>query len=153
MQERDRAVDLMNEPDRKREKGVLNGTPEKRSYWALISDYNLQTGLTELVDNALDTWLTGDRKVALRIDVFLDLDQQTIRVVDTAGGVKEEDLHLLITPGGSNNSRESETIGYFGVGGKRAVVALAEVATIRSRYSSLASFQIDIDNEWLQSPS
>lgn len=38
----------------KRETKILDGTPSKRSFWAIINDYDLQTSICELIDNALD---------------------------------------------------------------------------------------------------
>jgi hypothetical protein len=139
--------------ERKTEIGPLNGTPEKRMFWSIISDYDLKTGLTELIDNALDVWFHGDRRRELRVEVHLDPDLQVVTLTDTAGGVDRESLPLLITPGGSNNSPDAETIGFFGVGSKRAVVALAERVTIKTRHPDDQSYQIDIANEWLESPS
>ncbi len=42
-------------------------------FWSIISDYDLQTGLCELVDNALDLWRTNGRKRSLTIEVNLDV--------------------------------------------------------------------------------
>jgi sensor histidine kinase regulating citrate/malate metabolism len=116
--------------DRKTELGPLDGTPEKRLFWSIISDYDLKTGLCELIDNAIDTWNLAGKPEPLSIDISLDAERQLISVSDNAGGVKKEALHLLITPGGSNNSPDGQTIGIFGVGSKRAVVAIAERISI-----------------------
>ena len=133
----------------KREKRILDGTPSKRSFWAIINDYDLQTSICELIDNALDLYLKGKQLTPVSIRVNLDIERQTLRIEDTAGGVPEKDLDLLIRPGGTTNSREQEIIGIFGVGSKRAVVALAEEITIRSRYGNGTSYRVDIDNDWL----
>ncbi len=47
---------------RKTEIGPVNGTPDKRLYWSIISDYDLHTGLCELIDNALDLWILEGKK-------------------------------------------------------------------------------------------
>jgi sensor histidine kinase regulating citrate/malate metabolism len=106
----------------KRERRVLDGTPSKRSFWAIINDYDLQTSICELIDNALDLYLKGKQLRPVSIRVNLDIERQAIRIEDTAGGVPEKDLDLLIRPGGTTNKREQEIIGIFGVGSKRAVV-------------------------------
>ncbi len=41
----------------KTEVGLLDGTPEKRMFWSIIADYDLRTGMCELVDNAIDIWM------------------------------------------------------------------------------------------------
>ena len=35
----------------------VDATPEKRSYWAIINDYDFNSAICELVDNPLDVWL------------------------------------------------------------------------------------------------
>jgi hypothetical protein len=140
----------MSQVTQKREVGLLDGTPEKRSYWAIIADYDIRTGICELIDNAIDLWMAAKPRPALTIELNLDAERQLIEIKDTAGGVKEEDLRLLVAPGASKNSPDSETIGIFGVGSKRAVIALAETTIIRTRYPGSKSYQIDITKEWLE---
>jgi hypothetical protein len=129
---------------------VIDGTPKKRLFLSIISDYGLQTGLCELVDNALDLWITNGRKpAALSIDVTLDYSRQLISVRDNAGGITRDQLELLISPGASRNDPNHELIGIFGVGGKRAGVALGEHVEIRTRAKRGMSLQLDITNDWL----
>lgn len=142
----------MSTVTRKTEIEPLNGTPEKRMFWSIISDYDLNTGLTELVDNALDIWIGTKNRKPLRIELTLDADRQIVTLVDNAGGVPRENLRLLIAPGGSMNSPDGESIGIFGVGSKRAVVAVAEHVSIKTHHVGDGSFQIDITKEWLESP-
>jgi hypothetical protein len=137
----------------KTEAAVINGTPEKRLFWSIISDYDLRTGLCELIDNALDLWILNNKARPLTIDVTLDVERQLIGVQDDAGGVTEEHLRLLISPGGSRNAPEAEIIGVFGVGSKRAGVALGQRVEIRTRYKKRGSFELDITEDWLRSPS
>lgn len=137
---------------RKTEVEPLDGMPEKRLFWSIISDYGLKTGITELVDNAIDIWFAKKDRGSLKIDLVLDADRQLITLTDNAGGVRQEHLRLLIAPGGSLNSPSAESIGIFGVGSKRAVVALAEHVSIKTRHPQDRSFQVDIPKEWLESP-
>lgn len=135
--------------ERKTEATLIDGTPVKRLYWSIISDYDLHTGLCELIDNALDLWTLSERKSTLDIAVSLDVDRQLITVIDNAGGVKEDELRLLITPGGSRNDPNTAMIGIFGVGGKRASIALGEHVEIRTRFKKEQSYQIDVTKDWL----
>ena len=136
---------------RKKEYKPIDGTPEKRLFLSIINDYNLQTGLCELVDNALDLWMENERKSSLTIDIALDHQRQLISVGDNAGGVRENQLRLLVAPGASRSQTNQEIIGIFGVGGKRAGVALGEHVEIKTRYKNEKSFQLDITNDWLMS--
>ncbi|WP_199228805.1 ATP-binding protein [Azospirillum sp. TSH100] len=128
---------------------VIDGTPEKRLFLSIISDYDLRTGLCELVDNAIDLWTESGRKRPLNVQVVLDDSRQIISVLDDAGGVREDQLRLLIAPGASRNRSSKDVIGTFGVGGKRAGVALGELVEIRTRYKKEKSIQIDITKDWL----
>lgn len=136
----------------KKEVKILDGTPDKRLFWSIISDYDLKTAICELIDNAIDTWAKS-KKTNLRINIVLDQNQQLIKVEDDAGGVSEEKLKNLIGPGNSENNPDDEVIGYFGVGSKRAVVAIAQLIHIRSRHKKNQTFQIDIDENWLKGDS
>jgi anti-sigma regulatory factor (Ser/Thr protein kinase) len=133
----------------KTELEVIDGTPEKRFFLSLISDYNLKTGLCELVDNAIDFWTNAGASTKLLIEVGLDPVRQHVRVIDNAGGVQRENIRLLIAPGATGNAADKEVIGIFGVGGKRAAVALGERVEIKSRYKKGKSLQIDLTSDWL----
>jgi hypothetical protein len=135
---------------RKTEIEPIDGTPKKRMFLSIISDYDLRTGLCELVDNALDLWMSGDRTKSLVIDIDIDADRQLISVKDNAGGVRRDELSVLIAPGESKNDLAAEVIGVFGVGGKRAGIALAEHVIIKTRFEKEDTSELDITQEWLQ---
>lgn len=132
----------------KEQRGRLDGTPEKRLFWSIISDYDVPTALCELVDNAVDRWWSSKDDSALNVAVDIDVERQLISVADNAGGIPEAQLRYLIAPGGSNNDPNAELIGVFGVGSKRAAIALAESVIIRTRQGSEATFQLEITKEW-----
>src|SRR5713101_6523278 len=136
---------------RKTEVGPVDGTPVKRMFWSIVSDYDLKTSLCELIDNALDLWTGSKRQNPLKVRINLDVDRQLISVNDNAGGVKEAELRVLVAPGGSRNNPGAELIGIFGVGSKRAGVALGEQVEIRTRFQREQSFQIDVTKDWLES--
>lgn len=138
---------------RKIKLATVDGTPKKRLFLSIISDYDLKTGVCELVDNALDLWITNQRVRSLQIDVTLDVDRQVIQVCDNAGGVSEDNAELLISPGASRNDQGKALIGVFGVGGKRAGIALGELVEIRTRHEHGKSVQVDLDAQWINSPS
>lgn len=133
----------------KTELEVIDGTPEKRSFLSLISDYNLKIGIFELVDNAIDFWTRGGATAGLTVEIFLDADRQWLCVRDNAGGVQRKDVRLLISPGATGNPANIDVIGIFGVGGKRAAVALGERVEIKTRYKKEKSLQLDLTSDWL----
>lgn len=128
---------------------TVDGTPSKRLFLSIISDYDLKTGLCELIDNALDQWMNDGKKGPLLIDVSLNVARQTISVADNGGGVDEANVRLLIAPGASRARPHNDQIGIFGVGGKRAAIALGEYVEIRTRRGSSKSIQIDLTPDWL----
>ena len=127
---------------------VFDVTPEKRLFLSVISEYDLNKGICELVDNAIDLW-TKNNRTGLHIKLTLDFNRQTISVEDNAGGVEAADLSLLFSPGRTTNEISDNVIGYFGVGIKRAVVALAEDVTIKTRYGRKETCIIHFDDEWI----
>lgn len=137
--------------DEKRPVQPVDGSPKKRVFWSIISDYNLKTALCELIDNALDQWLLDKNGPPLTISLVLDVDRKVISVKDNAGGVKLDDLDVLIAPGGSRNDPLAELIGVFGVGAKRAAIALAENIEIRTRYGNGKTHELDITKQWVES--
>ena len=136
----------------KREVDVLNAVPSKRIYRSIIADYDLNTAVAELVDNVLDCKKRRKLRRQVHVRLHFDLDDQSIEITDDAGGVAKEDLDKLISPGASLGAGDSGSIGIFGVGSKRAVVALARDIKIATRHeSSRKSFQLEYDDSWLSS--
>jgi hypothetical protein len=134
----------------KREVDVISAVPSKRIYRSIIADYGLNTAICELIDNVLDSRTRNHIKDTTRLDLVFDTDDQSITLTDNAGGIEENDLTKLISPGSSLQAGDGTTIGIFGVGSKRAVVALAKDITIvtRSRVAT-RTFQLEYDDTWL----
>lgn len=132
---------------------TIDGTPEKRMFHSIIADYDLRTSICELIDNAVDHWTSNSRPEGTQIDIFMVVDRQLITVRDNAGGVPAEQMRLLISPGASRDAQISELIGNFGVGGKRAGVALGERVEIITRNDENPAIRLVIDNEWLANES
>ncbi|MEP1327108.1 ATP-binding protein [Pseudophaeobacter sp.] len=130
---------------------TVNATPQKRLFLSIIADYGLDTSLCELIDNAIDHWTVSGRKSPLKIKLIANSDRQNIRITDNAGGVKSDSLELLVAPGASRDNVKQELIGNFGVGGKRAGIALGERVEIRTRHANDATYSITLDNEWMKS--
>ncbi len=133
----------------KRKAGVLDTTPYKRIVLSIVSDYDLTKSICELVDNALDLWTKGNKTKKLVISIDFDLTQKTICIQDNAGGIQEGELEFLVSPGATTNKMDDSTIGIFGVGTKRAVIALSEDVKITSRYKKKQTFAIEFDKHWL----
>lgn len=127
----------------------IEAIPSKRLYLSIIADYDLKLGLCELIDNAIDNWTHNERKQNVKVSIELEYDRQTIQVTDNSGGIQESDIELIVSPGQTRNDTGEEVIGYFGVGSKRAVVALAQDIKIRTRYKSESTLLIELNDNWI----
>lgn len=127
---------------------ILNAIPEKRIFLSIISEYDLRRSICELIDNAIDLW-TKHKRGNLVIKIHLDETRQTISIEDNAGGIEEAKLDHIISPGKTSNDIKDDVIGYFGVGSKRAVIALAEDVTIHSRFEKQEAFAVHFDDHWI----
>ncbi len=136
----------------KKEVGTVNATPNKRIFTSIIADYNVNQGICELIDNALDIWVKNNKKGQMEVTINLEKNQQIITVIDNSGGIIESELPFIVGPGQTSNLPEDETIGIFGVGTKRAVVALAQKIMITSRYKKEKTHLVEFDDEWLLDP-
>src|SRR2546425_150116 len=135
----------------KKEAGKVSAVPSKRLFLSIIADYDLNKALCELADNVIDLWSNEGATRNLTIEILLNLDQQTIRFEDNAGGITEQNLRLVVGPGQTNVDASQSVIGIFGVGSKRAVVALAQDITITSRATgSKKTFRLEYDDPWLE---
>jgi DNA topoisomerase VI subunit B len=106
--------------------GTLEAIPSKRLFLSIIADYDLNRSICELVDNGLDVWVRRGKVGPITVSLILDCDQQRISVSDDAGGLPKAELSYIVGPGQTGSSADDETIGIFGVGTKRAVVALSQ---------------------------
>lgn len=131
----------------------VDATPVKNMFLSIITDYDLVSGVCELVDNAIDHWTVKGRNRGFRIDVELNSDRQMIKISDNAGGVLQDDIKLLVAPGMTRGPSPHELIGVFGVGGKRAAIALGEHVEIRTRRENDRTIQIEITEDWLNDES
>jgi len=127
---------------------LLDATPEKRIFLSIISEYDLKRSLCELIDNAIDLWSKRKRS-DLEIKIVADDTQQTLSIKDNAGGIEESKLDHVVSPGKTTNEISDDVIGYFGVGSKRAVVALAENIAIHSRFERAKTFTVKFDENWI----
>lgn len=127
---------------------VIDITPEKRLYLSVISEYDLPKAICELVDNAID-YAQKAKKNNLLVKIDIDESRQTILLEDNAGGVPAQDLGLLFSPGRTTNHLSDNVIGYFGIGAKRAVVALAQDVTVKTRFGRKETCKIHFDDDWI----
>jgi hypothetical protein len=132
---------------------TLDATPKKRIYQPIIADYGLRTGICELVDNSLDARIGSAAASPLTISIDIDSEESSITIIDNASGVAVDELDKLVSPGETSSVGLDGAIGFFGVGSKRAVVALAKDIKISTRHGTEKTYQVDVDDEWIGSDS
>lgn len=128
----------------------IDATPEKRIYSSIIADYNIEKALCELIDNVLDNGKSNSLP-KVSVDILMHMPSQIIEISDNSGGVSE--LKNLISPGATGNISEKELIGIFGVGTKRATVALAKNICIKTRIKDEHTRFLKYDESWVNSES
>lgn len=133
--------------------GTFEALPSKRIYNPIITDYDFEKSICELVDNAIDIWVKNSRSIKLKILINLNPANQTITIIDNAGGIKKDDLYLIVAPGQTSNLLSDETIGIFGVGSKRAVVHLSNYIIIKTHHKDDLTYEINYDEVWLKDES
>ena len=129
---------------------TVDATPSKRLYLSIIADYTLERALCELIDNAVDLSFNQNEADALDVAVELNREQQLIRITDNAGGVPRSRLRDIVSPGSTGNTGTDETIGIFGVGTKRATIALAQEVQIRTRVPGEETYELTLNDEWIE---
>lgn len=130
--------------------GTLDAVPSKRLFLSIIADYDLNKSICELIDNAFDMWTRNGRIGKVHISVVLDHRDNRIVVEDDAGGIEKNNLTFIVGPGQSGSDSTDDTIGIFGVGTKRAVVALAKDVRITTRAQDGKTHQIMFDDKWIE---
>jgi len=129
-------------------KKTLDATPDKRVMLSIISEYDLNRSVCELIDNAIDLW-SQKKRTDLKVTILADERQQSFSIEDNAGGIQESMLDHVVSPGKTTNDSHDDVIGYFGVGSKRAVVALAQDIGIFSRFEHDKPYVVKFDEHWI----
>lgn len=132
--------------------GDMDVTPDKKILQSISSDIDLKKGILELIDNSIDEWKLRGRST-LRVELSLDVNNKSLSFSDNAGGIKEGNLNMVIQPGGTTRKPEQQSIGEFGIGLKRAIVALSRKTEVISRFESDDTFKIIVDDSWITSKS
>lgn len=127
---------------------VLNATPDKRVFLSIIPEYDLKRSICELIDNAIDLW-AKNKRTDLEVKIMADEQQQALSIQDNAGGIEESKLDHIVSPGKTTNEIYDESIGYFGVGSKRAVIALSQDIAIHSRFEREKTYVVKLDEHWI----
>lgn len=138
--------------------GQAQAVPTKQFFVSMLTrDINLTDAILDLLDNCLDGALRSANGNAVDYSqhkVSISLSNDEFRIEDDCGGIPREVAENYAFKMGRepDDTRDSdtETIGMYGVGMKRAIFKMGRNALVKTRHID-DSFQVPITNEWLDS--
>lgn len=136
---------------------TVDFSPKKEDmYRAIMADVDVVEAILELSDNSIDNWERVSSKTdPLTIEVFTrttdDGDTEFV-IRDDSGGVRRSELAMLFGIGHSARDEIEGSVGAYGVGAKRAIMRLADEATVATRYKSGndTGYGFTVDRDWLE---
>lgn len=134
---------------------TVNFSPNKADiYTAIKADVDVDEAVLELFDNIFDNWerVSGktDPLLAEMFQRVTDDGEQELVIRDNSGGVPLEELDMLFALGRSAKDDISGSVGAYGVGAKKAILRLADEATVATRYKEAEmGYGFTVDKEWL----
>lgn len=136
---------------------TVDFSPKKEDmYRAIMADVDVVEAILELTDNSIDNWERVSSKTdPLTIEVFTRTtdDGNTEFVIrDDSGGVRRSELAMLFGIGHSARDEIEGSVGAYGVGAKRAIMRLANEATVATRYKAGTDtgYGFTVDRDWLK---
>lgn len=130
--------------------------PTKQFFVSMLTrDITLADAILDLVDNCLDGALrVSDGKVVdySRHFVKINLTADHFSITDNCGGIPREVAKNYAFKMGrepdDERDSDTETIGMYGVGMKRAIFKMGREALVRTRYGE-DTFEVQISSAWL----
>lgn len=130
--------------------------PTKQFFVSMLTrDINLADAILDLVDNCLDGALrVTDGKVVdySRHFVKINLTADHFSIADNCGGIPREVAKNYAFKMGrepdDERDSDTETIGMYGVGMKRAIFKMGREALVRTRYGE-DTYEVQISSAWL----
>jgi hypothetical protein len=122
----------------------------------LTRDIGLDDAILDLLDNCLDGAMRiadGDEVDYSRHFVKIKLAKDQFSIEDNCGGIPRDVAIKYAFKMGrepdDDRDSDTETIGMYGVGMKRAIFKMGRDAVVRTRYDNDA-FEVPITSEWLE---
>ena len=124
--------------------------PAKRLFTEILTqDIQLEPALLDLIDNSVDAYTRNDIKGKRKINIHISKEQ--VSITDTCGGIKREMLlDRVFRFGMQSVETDKQTIGYYGIGLKRALFKLGNnVLFSTDDGSNFSQLKLDV-KEWLE---
>jgi hypothetical protein len=135
-------------------------TPTKQFFVSMLTrDISLADAILDLLDNCLDGAMriaNGGKVDYAKHFVRIELAEDHFSIEDNCGGIpRDVAINYAFKMGrDSDDDRdsESETIGMYGVGMKRAIFKMGSHSMVKTRHGS-DTFEVPITSEWLEAKS
>jgi Histidine kinase-, DNA gyrase B-, and HSP90-like ATPase len=132
-------------------------SPTKQFFVSMLTrDISLADAILDLIDNCLDGALRladGGRVDYAKHFVKIELANDHFLIEDNCGGIPREVAKNYAFKMGRDaddeRDSESETIGMYGVGMKRAIFKMGREALVRTRHGA-DTFEVPISSSWLE---
>lgn len=132
-------------------------TPTKQFFVSMLTrDISLDDAILDLLDNCLDGAMRiadGNKVDYAQHFVKIKLAKDYFSIEDNCGGIpRDVAINYAFKMGReSDDDRDSdtETIGMYGVGMKRAIFKMGKNSLVRTRYGN-DTFEVPITSEWLE---
>jgi len=138
-------------------KDTAKAVPTKQFFVSMLTrDITLDDAILDLIDNCLDGALRladGDEVDYGKHFVKIKLSKEQFSIEDNCGGIpRDVAINYAFKMGrDSDDERDSdtETIGMYGVGMKRAIFKMGKDALVRTRHDT-DTFEVPITSDWLE---
>ncbi|MBE8232806.1 MAG: hypothetical protein HAW67_03660, partial [Endozoicomonadaceae bacterium] len=130
--------------------------PTKRFFVSMLTrDISLEDAILDLLDNCLDGALRQSENNTvnyLKYRVSIDISNEKFLIKDNCGGIPREVAANYAFKMGRDpddiRDQDSETIGMYGVGMKRAIFKMGKNARVLTQNDG-DNYQVDITPDWL----
>ena len=131
-------------------------SPTKQFFVSMLTrDISLDDAILDLIDNCLDGAMRiadGDTVAYGRHFVKIRLTKDHFSIEDNCGGIpRQVAINYAFKMGreiDDDRDSDTETIGMYGVGMKRAIFKMGKNALVRTRHGN-DSFEVPITSQWL----
>lgn len=132
-------------------------SPTKQFFVSMLTrDISLDDAILDLLDNCLDGAMRlakGEKVDYSKHIVKIELTGERFSMADNCGGIPRETAIKYAFKMGreidEKRDSETETIGMYGVGMKRAIFKMGREALVRTRHGE-DSFEVPITSDWLE---
>lgn len=132
-------------------------SPTKQFFVSMLTrDISLADAILDLLDNCLDGAMRladGNYVDYAKHFVKIEIARDHLSIVDNCGGIPREVAKNYAFKMGrepdDDRDSDSETIGMYGVGMKRAIFKMGRNALVRTRHGN-DTFEVPITSQWLE---